>query len=178
VFFPTIFLLCVPFVASVFAAPRLPKNTVLAFDKQSPGKKLKATPPDYDDKEVVRVSPDGKYVARLVMGEGEWSYVTVYRTLGKQNVFTKRYAVSDSFNIVEGCIWLPRYGHKLIVSTTAEAGGKIAMWTNPKRVQLLRTFKTVDESFNALGVSRDGRILYYQHFYQRRSYANLNLIGC
>ena len=160
-------LLCGNTFASAFAAPKLPKNIVLAFNKTSPGRKLQVKATDYYFKEIVRVSPDGKYVARLVVGDGEVGYITVYRRVGAHNVFTKRYTVSQTFENVNSGIWLPRFPHRLVVTMGgADYGaGGIVFWTGSRKARFLRRAKDENsEGFNALGVSRDGRILYYEHF--------------
>lgn len=155
-------------VAAVAGEPKLPKNIVRSFDKSSePSQKLKYQAPDYLFNQVVRVSPDGKYVARLGTTDAEVGILTVYRRAGKKNVFTKSYKVSQEFGNVNSGIWVPKVGHHLVVTMGgADYGsGGIALWTNSHKTRFLRRAKSeVAEGFSAWGVSSDGRILYYEHF--------------
>jgi hypothetical protein len=146
------------------AQSRKPATIVPAFNKSSPGKDLKAKEPDYIYGEVVRNSPDGLYTARLIIGEGEVAYLTIYKRQGKIPVWTKKFAVSPTIESVAGCVWVPRRGHQLAFSTSdsyGEAG--IGLWSGNRKIRWLRPPGPADEHFDITGISSDGRTLVYEH---------------
>ena len=157
-------------VAAVAVEPKLPKNIVRSFDKASePHQDLKAKAPGWFHWEVVRVSPDKKYVVRLTVTDGEYANVVVYRRIGKKNVWAKRYAVSRNFEDVMSCVWAPKHAHRLIVSAgyENEAGIGIALWDGPSKMRVLKRLKikfNVTDNYEIHGTSADGHILYYAHF--------------
>ena len=156
-------------VACLAAGPQLPKNIVRGFDKSSkPQTPLKAKAPDWYHWQVVRVSPDGKYAARLTVTDGEYANVVVYRRINQRNIWAKRYSVSRNFEDVTDCIWAPKHAHRLVVSAgyENEAGIGIALWDGPGKMRVLKRLKVkfnFTDNYGIYGTSPDGRILYYEH---------------
>jgi hypothetical protein len=163
---PLCSLLC---VVSIVSAGR-PKNETCAgcvFDKASPSVHLPGGPPDYVDTELRRTSPDGEYVAQLICGGGEVGYLAVYRRGTGGWRMLRRGRVSRIFEDARGCAWVPRHGHWLLVSAGgADYGpGLLARWTGQRYTRILRRAASpVGEGFNVRSVSRDGRLVIYEHF--------------
>lgn len=142
---------------------------IAAFDKSAKGMPLRYGPPDYAYDQILRPSPDGRYVARLVTSDGEVGYLTVYPNQPGRQHFLKHDAVSRQFADTNGCVWVPGHGHWLIVSTGgADYGeGMIALWTGSKHTRMLRRAKSSDgEGFNVRGVTVDGHTLIYALIYE------------
>jgi hypothetical protein len=159
-------LLCLPVSAPAGSAPRGAAGQV--FDKASPSIRLPGGPPGSPDFAQSRPSPDGKYVARLVVGEGEVGYLAVYhKGTGGWRLLQKG-RVSRLFEDVGGCAWVPHHDHWLLVSAGgADYGeGLLALWTGEGAARILRRAKTPDanEGFNVRSVSADGRTVVYEHF--------------
>lgn len=137
------------------------------FDKSSPSTRRLPRPPEFIFTELRRVSPDGRYVAQLTDRDAEVGYLIVYRNRPGAKSLAKRDKVSQEFANVNGCVWVPRRGHWLVVSTGgADYGeGMVALWSGSKRARrLLRAKSEDDEGFNVRSISADGRSLVYEHF--------------
>lgn len=158
-------------VLSCFASGALASSakqeTGIVFDTATPAKRSPGKAPDYTSSELLRKSPDGKYVARLICGEGEVGTIEIYRVVAGGHKLQQRDRVSREFEDVHGCAWIPGHGHWLAVSAGgADYGrGLLALWKDPKDTRMLRLAKAeADEGYNIRSVSPDGRRLVYEHF--------------
>jgi hypothetical protein len=142
-----------------------------AFDGASPGIKGSNKAPEYINSEVHRISPDGKYIVRLINGEGDVSRLQVYRyvkTKTKTPSFRPQDVVSKNYDEVHGVAWVPNHSHWLVISSGNDvAPPRITLWMgNSKRV-LKRELKHeisspyVSEMFDLRSVSVDGRFIIY-----------------
>lgn len=139
----------------------------VVFDTATPAKRLSGKAPDYIYTELLRKSPDGKYVARLTGREGEVGYVEIYRLDTGARKLLRRGRIGRAFEDVHGCAWIPGHGHWLAISAGgADYGrGLLALWKGPKDTRMLRLAKSEDgEGYNIRSVSPDGRRLVYEHF--------------
>ncbi len=141
-----------------------------AFDNSSAGIKGSNKAPEYINYEVHRVSPDGKYMARLISGEGEVARLQVYRyvkTKTKIPSFRAKDLVSKTYDEADGVAWVPKHGHWLVISAGNDVvPPRITLWMgNSKRV-LKRGCKSspnLQERFDLRSVSADGRFIIYDH---------------
>lgn len=165
-----LFLVVLASTTVAWSKAKAPSSALIpAFDKSSAGIKGPNKAPEYINYEVHRVSPDGKYVVRLISGEGEVARLQVYRYIKtKTPSFRAKDLVSKTYDEAEGIAWVPKHGHWLVISSGNDvAPPRITLWMgNSKRV-LKRELKHeisspyVSEMFDLRSVSVDGRFIIY-----------------
>ena len=136
--------------------------------------------------EGVLVSPDRKYVAYAMPGEGDCIDLVITLTRSR----TKRLLKADIKNLqailkrsawgdtstnklfywvhdVLGIVWVPSRPHTLAFGTSEVYNDdpRIALWSGPKQVKVLIRDRSMDNSFAVLGVARNGRTLYYTKYF-------------
>ena len=148
-------------------APRI--ALIPAFDQSSAGIKGPDKAPEYINYEVHHVSPDGKYIVRLISGEGEVARLQVYRYVKtKTPTFRAKDVVSKTYDEAEGVAWVPKHGHWLVISAGNDvAPPQITLWTGKSKRVLRRELKHEisspygEEMFNLRSVSANGRFIIY-----------------
>ncbi|MDQ2730375.1 MAG: hypothetical protein M3Y56_01840 [Armatimonadota bacterium] len=103
-------------------------------------------------------SPDGMYLARLGMGEGEAGVLTIWRVHrgGPSSLILRR--VWD----VCGALWLPSRPHALAFGASSTYGPPmLALWNGGQLHQLVRVKDPEGELFELWGLAADGHTLLY-----------------
>jgi hypothetical protein len=97
---------------------------------------------------VERLSPDKKYVARIVLGDGEVGQLYIGHAIrGGRKDFRGRFLFT--LQDVNGCLWLPVHRHSLAYSSgVADYGrGYLGVW-NGKNHIIIRAQSEVDEGYD------------------------------
>ncbi|BDI30837.1 hypothetical protein CCAX7_28880 [Capsulimonas corticalis] len=139
----------------------------IVFDKTFAGHKLSPIAADHFTCDYGRFSPDGKYIARIAVGDAEVGSAIVYRYLAGSHPFSRRYRVSREFVNIDNCAWVPGRPHSLVVAAGgADYGtGFIALWTGKGHTHFLRKAKFEEgEGFSILHMAPDGSSLIYKRF--------------
>ncbi len=157
--------------ASSATSRQVTPKLIPAFDQASKGINYGANPRNHIYAEVRRVSPDGKYIVRLMSGDGEVARLQVYRyvkTKTKTPTFRSKDVVSKTYVEADGVAWVPKHGHWLVISSGGgEAVPQITLWTGKSKRVLRRELKHEirspyeSEMFDVRSVSADGRFIIY-----------------
>ncbi|MCW3058653.1 MAG: hypothetical protein JWQ02_474 [Capsulimonas sp.] len=142
-----------------------PASTTI-FDKTFCSNRLTPHEPDHIYADYRRVSPDGKYVARVTLGDGEVGYATVYRNTAGAHPWAHAKKVSREFDDIRNCAWLPGRPHSFVVATGgADYGaGYLALWTGKGQTRFLQRARVEDgEGYSIQSISSNGHTLVYQH---------------
>jgi hypothetical protein len=165
------YLLCTVVIAAGAAIATKKSITIIpAFSKASSGVRQQATAPDWVHWEIRRISPDKKYIAQIVVSDGEVGYLRIFRYDKNAKTLSLKNAVTRQFADVQGCVWVPGHSHWLAASlggyidAAPAERGQIFLWKDVKKIQILRRAKEVEEGFNIRGVASDGTFLLYEHF--------------
>ena len=159
-------------IGAIEATPRqITPKLIPAFDKSSKGMRYSANPRNHIYWEVRRVSPDQKFVACITVGDGEVGFLRVYKYDNKTKKPLVAQPVTRFFSDAQGCVWVPKHGHWLVVSVGGyddvelPERGKIMLWSGNKGFRLLRQAKNAAmEGFDVRGVSSSGRYIIYEHY--------------